>query len=235
MQIPSKKTCFFTLFTLFLILYAHFSPPRPLEDYFFASSTLRPPTIIIDAGHGGEDGGAVSDQGAIESHINLAIALDLEQVLALYGRESLLLREEDLSLHNEEATTFQEMKRSDLENRVAMVNQVDQGLLISIHQNAFPQSKYSGAQVFYTPDAQDLAVQLQKILRDSLDENNKRSSKPVDSGIYLMNHVTCPALLVECGFLSNPAEAALLETEGYQRKIACAIATALLQQSAVPT
>lgn len=220
------------LFGVFLVFFLILQ----LKQFFFTedaevSSHSARPTIILDAGHGGEDGGAVSVLGTEESRINLAITLKLEQLLLFYGTKPLLLREDDRSLHDESCDTIKEKKSSDLKNRVEMVNQVENGLLISIHQNAYPEEKYSGAQVFYTETAQEFAVQMQEILKDSLNPDNNRASKPVDAGVYLMNHVTAPALLIECGFLSNYAEAELLGDDGYQTKVACAIATGLLREN----
>lgn len=236
MTIPPLKAVFFGGIALtFCLILGWIYNTSHLEDDFIVNSTLDLPTIILDPGHGGEDGGAVSAAGAVESHINLDIVLKLEQVLLLYGVQPVLLREHDISLHDADATSFSQKKSSDLRNRVKMVEEIQQGLLVTIHQNAYPQTQYSGAQVFYNPQAQELAVQLQTLLQETLDPNNNRASKPVDSGVYLMNQVTCPALLVECGFLSNPQEAALLENPEYQTKIACAIATALLRQNTVPT
>ncbi len=131
-------------------------------------------TIIIDPGHGGEDGGAVSVLGDVESHINLAIALKLEQVLLFYGIEPVVLRREDISLHDPQATTIKEKKSTDLKNRVALVNHIENGFLLSIHQNIFTEEKYAGAQVFYNPEAQEFASLFQDLLRENLDPQNNR-------------------------------------------------------------
>lgn len=184
--------------------------------------------ILIDAGHGGEDGGAVGVSGEIESQINLAIALKLEQLLLLYGFEPVLLREEDISLHEDSAESISEKKSSDLKQRVSLINSYEDGILLSIHQNSFTDGKYYGAQVFYSENAQDLGEHMQTALREGLDPSNERVSKLVDSGLYLMNRVEMPALLVECGFLSHHHEALLLGTSAYQQKIACVLVAGLL-------
>lgn len=189
------------------------------------------PTIIIDAGHGGEDGGAVALSGAIESEINLQIALTLEQLLLFYGIEPILLREEDISLHQESAITLKEKKSSDLKERVALVNGYKNGFLISIHQNSYTEPEYHGAQVFYTKGNEEFGRHLQELLRVGLDPDNQRVSKQVESSIYLMNHIDVSGVLVECGFLSNPQEAARLTTESYQKSIACVITVSLLLQN----
>lgn len=106
-------------------------------------------TLILDAGHGGEDGGAVSVTGARESDINLAVVLRLRDLLAFYGTDPVLLREEDVSLHSPGAVSPREKKTSDLKNRVQAVNHIPNATLLSIHQNAYPQGKYWGSQAFY--------------------------------------------------------------------------------------
>lgn len=186
--------------------------------------------LILDAGHGGEDGGAVSVTGAAESQLNLAIVLKLDAVLGFYGQPAVLLRQEDVSLHDEDARTLRQKKTSDLHNRVELVEQIDSAVLVSIHQNSYTEQRYHGAQVFYAPTqgSQELAEHLQTALREGLDPENARQAKPIPDTVYLMNHVTCPAVLVECGFLSNPAEEALLRDDTYQRRLAAVLAAGLL-------
>lgn len=189
---------------------------------------LMTPVILIDPGHGGEDGGAVGISGEIESQINLSISQNLEQLLLLYGMEAILLREEDISLHEEGADTFAEKKSSDLKQRVAMINSYSQGILLSIHQNSFTDPRYSGAQVFFASGSEDLGIHVQSALQQGLDPENTRVSKLVDSSLYLMNRIEMPAILVECGFLSHHHEALLLGTPQYQMKIACVLTGAML-------
>ena len=192
---------------------------------------LRGTTVVIDAGHGGEDGGAVSSAGPVESGLNLAIALRLDAVLALYGVDTALLRTGDVSLHNPDAQTLREKKASDLRNRAERVESIPNALLVSIHQNTYADSsRYHGAQVFYADAerSQALAQHAQTVLRQALDPDNTRQAAKLPGAVYLMDHVTCPAILVECGFLSNPEEDALLRTAGYQIKLAAALASALL-------
>ena len=185
-------------------------------------------TLIIDPGHGGEDGGAVSITGAPESKINLAIVLKLRDVLGLYGVDPILLREEDISLHDDDANTLREKKRSDLKNRVAAIEAVEGGTLLSIHQNTYPGSRYHGAHVFYAPTegSQELAEHFQNSIKAALQPENERAVKRIPDTVYIMNHVTCPAVLIECGFLTNPEEEALLRDEDYQRKLSAVIAAA---------
>ena len=178
-------------------------------------------TLVLDAGHGGEDGGAVSLSGVPESGINLG----------LYGEAPLLLRSEDISLHDDSAQTLREKKVSDLHNRVARIEETEHAVLLSVHQNTFPDGKYHGAQVFYSNGelSQPLAQLTQETLRDALDPGNTREAKPIPDSVYLMNHITCPAILVECGFLSNAEEDLLLQSGAYQTKLASALAASWLQ------
>ena len=180
--------------------------------------------IVLDAGHGGEDGGATSCTGVLESGINLEITLRLKDLFHLLGRETKMIRTSDVSVYTKGGTIAQK-KMSDLRERVRIVNTTPRAMLISIHQNNFSDNRYSGAQVFYadTQGSEFLAKQLQSTLIASLNKDSKRACKRCD-GVYLMEHITCPGILVECGFLSNPAEEAKLRSMEYQRKLCCVIA-----------
>lgn len=186
--------------------------------------------LVLDAGHGGEDGGAVSITGTPESRINLSIVLKLRDVLGLYGVDPILLRDKDVSLHDDSASTLREKKRSDLKNRVAAVEEVEGATLLSIHQNTYPGSRYHGAHVFYAPTdgSRTLAEHFQNSIKTALQPDNKRAVKQIPDTVYIMNHVTCPAILIECGFLTNPEEESLLRDEDYQRKLAAVIAAGWL-------
>ena len=176
--------------------------------------------VIIDAGHGGVDGGAVSCTGIEESQINLEISLRLNDLMHLLGIKTYMIRTEDISIYTS-GETIAAKKISDLNHRVKIINEIPNGILISIHQNYFTDSRYSGAQVFYKEDPQ-LAKQLQSAFVSTLNPGSNRKVKKA-SGIYLMQNVQCPAALVECGFLSNYAEEAKLRREDYQKKICCVI------------
>lgn len=216
---------------LLVSLYSLF-PHGVGERQVLAKTPVQAELLIIDAGHGGEDGGAVSLSGVAESGINLSIALKLDQILGLYGTAPILLRSDDRSLHDPDAQTLREKKVSDLHNRVDFIEAHPGATLISIHQNTFQSAKYHGAQVFYspTPDSQPLAALTQELLRQTLDPSNDRVPARIPESVYLMNHISCRAILVECGFLSNPEEDQLLQSEEYQRKIAAALAAAWLRR-----
>lgn len=189
-------------------------------------------TLILDAGHGGEDGGASTASGEKESNINLAIVLKAKALMAFLGVEPQLTRDTDISIHSDGAETIRQKKVSDLKNRVAMVESISNAILISVHQNHFTDSRYSGFQVFYNngDENRQWGENTQAVLQQVLDPGNDRKAKPIPDGIYLFDHISCPAILVECGFLSNAEEAALLSTDVYQRKIAIALAGAYFNE-----
>lgn len=187
-------------------------------------------TLVIDPGHGGEDGGAVSCTGLPESGFNLEISLKLRDLLCFMGYSTKMLREADVSLHGPEAGTIAQKKVSDLKNRVKAVNKTENALFISIHQNQFPESRYSGAQVFYAPTegSQDLAEKTQALLVSALNPKSSRRCKAAGE-VYLLKNIRCTGILVECGFLSNPVEEARLRDGNYQRRLCCVLACALDQ------
>lgn len=192
-----------------------------------AAATAPERTVfVIDAGHGGEDGGAVSPTGTHESEVNLAIALRLNSMLRFLGAQTRMIRTTDCSVFTQGATIAQR-KVSDLQNRVKLAEETPGAVLISIHQNLFAQEKYRGAQVFYNEGGQMLAQQLQAALCTFVDPKNHRAIKPA-TDIYLMEHISCPGVLVECGFLSNAQEEQLLLSSNYQKKLAATIAVTLL-------
>ena len=183
-------------------------------------------TVIIDAGHGGEDGGATSCSGRLESHINLEIALRLDALCHLLGYETRMIRTTDTSVYTE-GNTIAARKASDLRQRVRIANKTEKGILISIHQNTFSDSRYSGAQVFYakTDGSKELANALQQNLA-LMTPNNHRQAKEA-SGVYLMEHMQNTAVLIECGFLSNYEEEMKLQNPRYQKELCCSIISAV--------
>ena len=180
--------------------------------------------IVIDAGHGGIDGGATSCTGVQESKLNLQIALRLNDLMHLLGMDTVMIRTTDESIHTQ-GETIAAQKVSDLKNRVRIVNSTENAILVSIHQNLFADSKYSGAQVFYGTGqgSEVLARALQDAFIESVNLGSKRKIKKAD-GVYLMQHIDCTGVLVECGFLSNPEEEAKLRSGEYQKKLCCVIA-----------
>ena len=188
--------------------------------------------IVLDAGHGGSDGGAVSADGTPEDDINLAIVLRLRDLFALMGRQTVLTRTGENSLADPDSATLRQEKVSDTKNRVALINSVSNGHLISIHQNTLPgHPSVHGAQVFYgkVTDSDARAAAVQQALNSVVNVGNEKTAKPIGSDIYIMAHADCPAILVECGFLSNSAETRLLLSPEYQTKLAAAICCGYLQ------
>lgn len=232
MKWNSWKNIFALVLALSLIC-GTVSVQRGREDRKAAWAPARLPQrqLILDAGHGGEDGGAVSITGVAESTINLAIVRKLDRLLGFCGVAPILLREEDISLHDPSAATLREKKVSDLHNRVAVIEETPSALVVSIHQNSFPNPAYHGSQVFYREEGESkaLADLVQESLRLGLDPGNKRSAARIPDTVYLMKHITCPAILVECGFLTNQGEEAKLRSGEYQAQIALCIASAVLK------
>ena len=185
--------------------------------------------IIIDPGHGGEDGGAVSISNLPESGYNLGIATRLQSLMQLLGYDTKMIRTEDISVYTEGKTLAQK-KISDLKERVRIVTETKGAILLSIHQNHFPDPIYQGAQVFYanTTDSENLAKRIQSLLVASINPGSNRQIKQ-SSGVYLMEHIKCPGVLIECGFLSNPQEEAKLRDPVYQKKLSVVIAAAVSQ------
>ena len=194
----------------------------------FSASEAAALTVVLDPGHGGEDGGAVSPDGVEESGLNLEIALRLQELLRFSGVKTQMTRIADVSIHQEEARTIQEKKASDLRQRVEIVNGIPGAMLLSIHQNTYSDSRYAGAQVFYgaSGESRQLAERTQETLRQLLDTENNRKAKPAET-VYLMQNVQCTAILVECGFLSNEAEDLKLQSASYQKKLALAFGSSL--------
>lgn len=184
------------------------------------------PTVIIDAGHGGADGGCVSINGRCEKDINLSISLSLRDMLTIMGYDPHCTRETDISIHSDGVEGLAKQKKSDMDNRLALINKYDDAIAVSIHQNQFTDSKYSGAQMFYSPKisgSEKLADIMQKQFVSKLQPENQREIKQVGNELFLLNNAKCPSVMIECGFLSNQQEADKLESEEYQKQVAFTI------------
>lgn len=189
------------------------------------------PVIIIDAGHGGEDGGTQSADGVLEKDINLSVCKKLEKILTRYGFETVMIRDSDKMIYDEGSATVRSKKSSDLHNRMDIMKKHPDGIFLSIHQNHFSESKYSGAQVFYCKNQKEsslLADSIQKSIVTSLQKENTRQIKPCTSDVYLIYNAVSTAVMVECGFLSNSDEAAKLSDNAYQYEMALAISKGLV-------
>ena len=221
-----------------VILNASHSFMRWSSDEPIAVSTA--PTsavIVIDAGHGGEDAGAVAQDGTLEKDLNLKIAKCLEALCEINGNTAIMTREDDRLLYDRygELDDYTGQKKIyDLKNRVRIANEQENPIFVSIHMNKFSSSKYSGTQIYYSPNdpsSEMLARALQNSTRTYLQPTNNRQIKRADSSIYVLNSLPCPAVLVECGFLSNEGELGLLKTERYQTSLALVIFSGILSMS----
>ena len=181
------------------------------------------PTVVIDAGHGGEDGGAVSADGTPEKNINLDIALRLRDLLTADGIPVVMTRTEDILLYDRSVDYQGRKKALDLAARKQIAEKTPNCLFVSIHMNSYPDARYDGLQVWYSPNnpaSKTVADLIQNTAREVLQPDNDRQVKAAGSSIYLLHHLTVPAVLTECGFLSNPAEAAKLAAPDYRQEVA---------------
>ncbi len=190
-------------------------------------------TIIIDAGHGGEDGGAIGVDGIIEKDINLAISLKLKDLLQASGYEVIMTREKDKAIYDSGSKSLRQKKRSDLRNRLKIVkdNSENDNIFVSIHQNKFPDEKYFGTQIFYStkdPLSEELASGIKDSIVNLIQPDNTRAIKPATEKIFLLNNAEIPAVVVECGFLSNDKEAKKLADSQYQSQMAFCIYCGIL-------
>jgi len=181
---------------------------------------------MIDAGHGEPDGGATGISGASEQALNLDIALLLQELLEQGGMQVVMTRTDASGIFDQSAHTIREKKRSDLSNRESIMNGDGVDLFVSIHMNTFEQSKYSGPQVFFSPnrtESETIASCVQQAMNAGLAPEAPRNVKKAGDSIYLLKKAKVPAILIECGFLSNAREEKLLQEPGYQKKVAQAV------------
>lgn len=228
----NRKLCYVILgiVIVFVALFLHtLSENREATETL--SRSLDNSIVIIDAGHGGIDGGAVGIDGTVEKDINLSVALKLDELLRASGINTRMTRTEDISIHDESAKTVRQKKVSDIHNRFGIMEETENSIFVSIHQNHFDKPKYHGTQVFYSgnnPDSLELANCVQSAVVRTIQPENSRVVKKSGTEIYLLYHAMRPAIMVECGFLSNPEEVGLLKTSEYQSKLALAIYDGIL-------
>ncbi|MDY4975427.1 MAG: N-acetylmuramoyl-L-alanine amidase [Clostridia bacterium] len=182
-------------------------------------------TVVIDAGHGGMDGGAVGISGVLEKDLNLQVAKKLEKLVTDGGGKALMTRADDVSLHTDQDKTVREQKRSDLNYRRSYAADSGADAFISIHMNKFEQSQYRGAQIFYAADqdSKQLAEMIKKNIVPVSEKSDGREIKKAYDTMFILQQSKLPSVIVECGFLSNSEEEALLTDDAYQQKIAEAI------------
>lgn len=226
------KTALILALCVFLLVFGIGYVYRTTDAAEAFSGCCEAPVIIIDPGHGGMDGGAVGINGALEKEINLAVSLQLADFFRFAGYPVVMTRTDDRSIHDPDAAGVRNQKTSDLHNRLAIMEEYPNGIVLSIHQNQFSHSQYSGGQVFYGSRSESsplLAQAIQDGLKTMLQPQNNRRIKQAYDSLYLMNHAPSAAVLVECGFLSNPEEAQLLTQPDYQRRLAFTIFAATLR------
>jgi len=228
--------CLVSFSVLFLLLSTYFGFQTAVESSvasYFDKITIKRFNVIIDPGHGGIDGGAVGITGVNEKDINLQISLKLKHIMSLLGIVSEYTRTTDITLGNGE-NTIAEKKISDMRKRLELINAQPYNLMLSIHTNFYPEEKYWGPQVFYsenTDSGKIYAESIQNALKEFVMHENLRKAKKALDEIYLLKNAHCPALIVECGFLSNYNEELLLQTDDHQIKIASAIVAGILNSN----
>lgn len=228
LNLKKKNLLFYgsILFCISTFTLLMFSAIWKIDSVATSNSVSGIPKVIIDAGHGGEDGGATGIDGVSEKDINLNIAKNLESMLNLAGFQTIMTRDDDYDISDQGLKTVKERKVSDLHNRLKLIEDNKGCVFISIHQNKFSQGQYWGTQVFYSPNndnSQILATNIKEAVTSFLQPENKRETKAADKNIYIIYNTKQPAVLVECGFLSNPSEVQKLKDEQYQKDISFAI------------
>ncbi len=182
--------------------------------------------IIIDAGHGLPDGGAVASDGTIESDLNLAIAKQIFNLLDSAGFECIMIRDDQNSIYSE-GNTIHAKKVSDIKNRVEIANKNNDAFIVSIHMNTFETPDVHGAQVFFKSGSEiskDIATEIQNVINLKYQPENTKVSKPIPSNVYLFSHIKNDSVLVECGFLTNSEDLTKLKDEQFQKDISKSIA-----------
>ena len=196
--------------------------------------TERKIDVIIDAGHGGEDGGCIGLDGTLEKDLNLSVATEICCILQASGVNAVLSRSDDTMLYDmyDDLSDYSNVKKTyDLRNRVRFAKESECTLFVSIHMNKFSDEKYSGLQVYYSANHSDsitAALRVQSYVKEYLQPENDREIKRAGSNIYILHRSQMPAVLVECGFLSNKEELEMLKDEKYQSKLSLSIAASIM-------
>jgi len=222
------KTVAFSLMLLIAAILIHFIQSRLNYRIGTTAEEIKvKQSVIVDAGHGGRDGGAISLTGTPEKVINLSVAEKLSELLKMSGYNVIMTRTDDTAL---EMPGIKSLKMQDLKGRLNIINENPEAIFISIHMNKFPQEKYSGLQVYYSKNNKS-SSELAELIKSSnskfLQKENSRETKPAGTNIFLLHKAPVPAVMVECGFLSNPKEAELLDTDAHRMKIAGVIFSAM--------
>ena len=206
-----------TLSLLFISRHVSNGKRQPIDAWNEA-----PITVIIDAGHGGEDGGTSGANGVLEKELNLDLSKRLDELFRSAGINTVMTRRDDRLLYDPLSDYMGRKKILDMQERLRIAQDVDNAIFVSIHMNSFPEEKYSGLQVYYSKnnvDSERLARSVQGTTAFYLMPKNDRKIK-LGKDIYLLDRLEMPAVLIECGFLSNPDECANLSTEKYRNELA---------------
>lgn len=229
------KKSIIAIITAFLIILSAMLYLTFMANFSAAEASSMPitqKTVIVDAGHGGDDGGAIGIDGTVEKDINLDIALKLEKILKFYGFNVIMTRTQDVMTCDDGLDSLRKRKISDIHNRFELMRKNPDAIFISVHQNKFEDSSQHGTQVFYSGNderSKELAEAIQTSVTLTMQRKNDRVVKKSGSGIYLLYHAKIPAVLVECGFISNSDEVKKLKDESYRMKLAILIADGLLK------
>ena len=229
------KKSIIAIITAFLIILSAMLYLTFMANFSAAEASSMPSTqktVIVDAGHGGDDGGAIGIDGTVEKDINLDIALKLEKILKFYGFNVIMTRTQDVMTCDDGLDSLRKRKISDIHNRFELMRKNPDAIFISVHQNKFEDSSQHGTQVFYSGNderSKELAEAIQTSVTLTLQRKNDRVVKKSGSGIYLLYHAKIPAVIVECGFISNSDEVKKLKDESYRMKLAILIADGLLK------
>lgn len=199
--------------------------------YTLSGAAKQSLSVVLDAGHGDFDSGAIGVDGTLEKDINLQIALKTENLLKLNGIKVIMIRDTDSALNDDETAAIRQKKIQDTHNRMNIINKNSDAIFVSIHQNKYPLSSITGTQVFYSknnPKSSELAQSVQSSVAANMQKNNTRHIKPSGTEIYLLYYSQTPSILVECGFVSNSNELKKLKSDGYQKKMAVCIVNGIL-------
>ena len=219
---------------LFAILFgiAEKTSPRNEVDVVNKDTNPQLKTVVLDAGHGGEDGGASSADGLLEKDLNLALAFAMRDILAANGVNVILTRDTDTLLYDRNVDFQGRKKMLDMAARLKIANEAPNAIFVSLHMNTYPHPSCQGVQVWYSENnrtSEEIAKTIHKSVQELLQPENDRPIKQSGSSIYLLHHLECPAVLIECGFLSSPEEAALLGDEKYRQQLALTLCMGILR------
>ena len=237
-----KKQLFYRRFLAFLlflsvllaILFGIAEKTRTKTDLGVVNKTpsSSSPTIILDAGHGGEDGGASSADGLLEKDLNLALVLTMRDILTANGIEVILTRDTDTLLYDRNVNFEGRKKKLDAEARLKIAKETENAVFVSIHMNTYPLPSCKGVQVWYSANndaSKEVAASVRNVTQELFQPQNDREIKKSGSNVYILRHIECPAILIECGFLSSPEEAALLADETYRQQLALVLCMGILR------